>query len=135
MSTKISGDELESVIGDYLTEYTQEVKDKVKKLTEEVSEEAIEELKSTSPKKSGKYARAWKCKKEGNKIIIHNTKGQLTHLLERGHALWQGGRTRAFPHIKPVEQKTIKKYEEGVKKAIEESSWYTKKIKYANCIF
>lgn len=125
-TNRVTADELESVIGDYLTEYSQEVKDKVKKLTEEVSEEAIEELKSTSPKtsskKSGKYARAWKGKKEGNKIIIHNTKGQLTHLLERGHALWQGGRTRAFPHIKPVEQKIIKKYEEGVKKAIEESS-------------
>lgn len=125
-TNRVTADELESVIGDYLTEYSQEIKDKVKKLTEEVSEEAIEELKSTSPKKSGKYggkyARAWKGKKEGNKIIIHNTKGQLTHLLERGHALWQGGRTRAFPHIKPVEQKIIKKYEEGVKKAIEESS-------------
>lgn len=121
-TNRVTADELESVIGDYLTEYSQEVKDNVKKLTEEVSEEAIEELKNTSPKKSGKYARAWAGKKEGNKIIIYNAKGQLTHLLEHGHTLWQGGRTRAFPHIKPVEQNLIKKYEEGVKKAIEESS-------------
>lgn len=135
MSTKISAENLETVIGDYLTEYSQSVKEKINQAADDLSKEAIEELKSTSPKKSGKYARAWAGKKEGNKIIIYNAKGQLTHLLEHGHALWQGGRTRAFPHIKPVEQKTIKKYEEGVKKAIEESSWYTKKIKYANCIF
>ena len=135
MSTKISAENLETVIGDYLTEYSQSVKEKINKAADDLSKEAIEELKSTSPKKTGKYARAWTGKKEGNKIIIHNTKGQLTHLLEHGHALWQGGRTKAFPHIKPVEQKTIKKYEEGVKKAIEESSWYAKKIKYANSIF
>ena len=122
LSTKISAENLETVIGDYLTEYSQSVKEKINKAADDLSKEAIEELKSTSPKKTGKYARAWTGKKEGNKIIIHNTKGQLTHLLEHGHALWQGGRTKAFPHIKPVEQKTIKKYEEGVKKAIEESS-------------
>lgn len=122
LSTKVSAENLETVIGDYLTEYSQSVKEKINQAADDLSKEAIEELKSTSPKKTGKYARAWTGKKEGNKIIIHNTSGQLTHLLEHGHALWQGGRTKAFPHIKPVEQKTIKKYEEGVKKAIEESS-------------
>lgn len=122
LSTKISAENLETVIGDYLTEYSQSVKEKINKAADDLSKEAIEGLKSTSPKKSGKYARAWAGKKEGNKIIIYNAKGQLTHLLEHGHALWQGGRTRAIPHIKPVEQNLIQKYEEGVKKAIEESS-------------
>lgn len=70
LSTKISGDELESVIGDYLTEYTQEVKDKVKKLTEEVSEEAIEELKSTSPKKVVSMQEHGKGKKKVIKLLF-----------------------------------------------------------------
>lgn len=113
LSTKISAENLETVIGDYLTEYSQSVKEKINQAADDLSKEAIEELKSTSPKKSGKYARAWAGKKEGNKIIIYNAKGQLTHLLEHGHALWQGGRTRAIPHIKPVEQNLIKKYEGG----------------------
>lgn len=119
---KVSAEEIELAIGDYLNEYSEEVKKNIKDIADKVSEEAIEELKTTSPKKTGKYAKAWKGKKEGNKITIYNTKGQLTHLLEHGHALWQGGRARAFPHIKPVEQKLIKKYEQEVKKAIEKSS-------------
>lgn len=119
---KIAAEDIELLIGDYLNEYSEEVKEKVKKIADEVSKETVEELKTTSPKKTGKYAKAWKGRKEGNKIIIYNEKGQLTHLLEHGHALWQGGRTRAFPHIKPAEQKLIKKYEQEVKKTIEESS-------------
>lgn len=119
---KVAVGDIEPVIGDYLDEYSKEVKEKVKKATTGVAEDAIQELKAISPKKTGRYARSWKGKQEGNKITIYNTKGQLTHLLEHGHALWQGGRTRAFPHIKPVETKLIKDYEEEVKKAIEESS-------------
>lgn len=118
----IQAEEIEIAIGDYLTEYSQEVKEKVKNLADKVAKEAVEELKATSPKKTGKYSRAWNSKKEGDTIIIFNAKGQLTHLLENGHALWQGGRARAFPHIKPVETKVIKNFEEGVKKAIEESN-------------
>lgn len=70
LSTKVSADELESVIGDYLTEYTQDVKDKVKKLTEEVSEEAIEELKSTSPKKVVSMQEHGKEKKKVIKLLF-----------------------------------------------------------------
>lgn len=111
-------------IGDYLTEYTKEVKDGINKKADELSKEAVEKLKSTSPKKTGKYAKGWKTTKEGNTITIHNaTSGQLTHLLEFGHVTRNGrSRTAAQPHIAPVEEWLNKTYEDEVKKIIEKSN-------------
>ena len=43
----------------------------------------------------------------------------MTHLLEKGHANRDGGRTKAYPHIKPAEEEAVKEalklIEEGVK--------------------
>ena len=36
-------------------------------------------------------------------VLYNKTDGALTHLLEHGHALRQGGRSPAIVHIQPVE--------------------------------
>lgn len=106
-----------------LNGYAKEIKESVKSAQDEVAKEGVNELKSRSPKKSGKYAKDWTTKRDGSKIIIHNRKHyQLTHLLEKGHATRNGGRTKAMPHIAPVEQEVIKNYETKVKKAIEDAN-------------
>jgi hypothetical protein len=49
-------------------------------------------------------------------ITVYNkTDYQLTHLLEKGHAIAGGtGRVPAYPHIGPVERKYIPQYEERI---------------------
>lgn len=91
-----------------------EVSDDVRKASREgiaqVPKEAVKKLRATSPrrikggKQKGRYARGWRVKIEDTDAIVYNaTDAGLTHLLENGHAMPQGGRSRAIPHIKPVE--------------------------------
>lgn len=76
----------------------------------QVAKEAVTKLKSSSPHKTGKYARGWTTKQiDKNGIVIHNSKHyQLTHLLENGHVIRNKkgtyGRTSGIKHIQPVEQ-------------------------------
>ena len=52
----------------------------------QVAKEAVTQLRSSSPRKTGKYARGWTTKQiDKNGIVIQNSKHyQLTHLLENG---------------------------------------------------
>lgn len=127
MSSSIKVENLPKEVMKYLTDYVEDIEEGVEEVTDKVCKEAVTELKQTSPKRQGKrknpYYRGWTSKKEKKrrKYIrkIHNkTNYQLTHLLENGHATRNGGRTKAQPHIKPVEEKYNKLYEQEIKKVI-----------------
>lgn len=82
---------------------------------------AVQELKATSPKspRGGDYAKSWTMRKINGRIVVGNAKHyRLTHLLERGHATLDGGRTLPQPHIKPVEDKVIDYFEELVRRGL-----------------
>ena len=76
----------------------------------QVAKEAVSKLKSSSPRKTGKYAGGWTTKQiDKDGIVIHNSKHyQLTHLLENGHVIRNKkgtyGRTSGIKHIAPVEE-------------------------------
>lgn len=109
-----------------LENYTDEVVDAIRDVLEDVSEEAADELKSSSPKRTGKYARSWSSDNEMKRTymsaVVHNKRHyQLTHLLENGHARRGGGRNvPAVEHIGTVnehaQEKAVKKIEEAIKK-------------------
>ena len=107
-----------------LSQYTNEVSEAVKKAVDEVAKECKENIQADSPTKTGKYKKGWKVKTtfedtlQKRATVYNSTYGRLTHLLENGHALKRGGRTRAFPHIKKNEQKAVIELEKRVKEAI-----------------
>lgn len=115
MSKSIKPEELSKAIQDYLENYREDIQEDVEEVTDKVTKEARDELKQTSPKgkisRNPKYYKGWSVKisKKGatkyHKVIWNKTNYQLTHLLEFGHATRNGGRTRAIPHIRPVEEK------------------------------
>ena len=103
-----------------LRRYTDEVTEKVDQAAKEISTQAANKLKSTSPKRTGKYAASWTTKKVGDKWVVHNKKHyRLTHLLEKGHAKVNGGRVSAKVHIRPVEQEAINEFVSQVERAVE----------------
>lgn len=100
---------VEIQMADIMDEVGKTCKGVLKTQSEEVAKEAAEKLRSTSPKRKGKYAKGWKVTRQKDSLIVHNaTDYQLTHLLENGHVIRNKkgtyGRTTGNKHIKPVEE-------------------------------
>lgn len=126
MSKKVKVDDLSKAILEELKNYEGVTEEAAWEGVAETSQTALKQLHSAHPAGSGrygswdKYNKGWTVKKtkRDKTATIHNaTDYQLTHLLEKGHALVSGGRTQAFPHIAPVAEqcedellKNIKKY-------------------------
>ncbi|MED4052938.1 HK97 gp10 family phage protein [Niallia taxi] len=107
----VSINQLNNEIMRQLNIYTNEVKEKIIDTQQELGKEAVKELKSNSPKDTGDYRKGWRLKKDKDKVIVHNkTNYQLTHLLEKGHANRDGGRTTPQVHIDPVEERVVAEF-------------------------
>lgn len=106
--------DLTGQISEIFDDYQRDFKRKVNNSVDKVGKESVQQLKNTSPKKSGDYARGWRLKRERgrngiNDVTIHNaTDYSLTHLLENGHVIRNKkgtyGRTSGIKHIAPVEE-------------------------------
>lgn len=125
-------DDLDTVIGDILKEYADDVNKGLQTAVPKIAKIAQQEVKAGSPvrkkdtkkRRKGRYKRGWTVKEDvvdrlRVDYIVHNrTDYQLTHLLEKGHVLVRGGRTRgripAQVHIAPAEEHAIKNFEEAV---------------------
>ncbi|MFJ8119538.1 hypothetical protein ABH946_001207 [Bacillus sp. RC145] len=108
-----------SEIARELQRYAKVVEEDLENEIDEVADIAVGKLKQNSPKKTGGYRKGWRKKKEGKGVVLHNTKGQLTHLLENGHAKAGGGRVPAQVHIRPVEEYVIDELPRRIERAIE----------------
>ncbi|MGF9988063.1 HK97 gp10 family phage protein [Bacillus mycoides] len=102
-----------------LQRYANVVEEKLTTAQEDLADIAVSKLRQNSPKKTGGYRKGWRKKKDGNAVVIHNTKGQLTHLLENGHAKVGGGRVPEKVHIRPVEEYVIDELPRRIERAIE----------------
>ncbi|PFS71185.1 hypothetical protein COK56_29605 [Bacillus cereus] len=102
-----------------LQRYANVVEEELLTAQEEVADVAVGKLRQSGPKKTGAYRKGWRKKKEGNGVVVHNIKGQLTHLLENGHAKASGGRVPAQVHIRPVEEYVINEVPRRIERALE----------------
>ena len=121
----ISVDQLAAEIAKGLAEYSQDVVEKVNVSSEKVGKAAVKQLKQTSPKKTGKYAKSWTMATEKefgqpHKRIVHARAPhyRLVHLLEHGHAKVGGGRVAGIPHVRPAEEEVIREFTHEVEEAI-----------------
>ena len=116
--SKTTVDGLSKAIQKTLAEYEGVTIESMKAAVDKASKEAVRELKSSSPKRTGAYAKSWAAKKARltnkwayQKTVYNKEHYRLTHLLEKGHRVVgaKNGRTwvDARPHIEKVEQKAV----------------------------
>lgn len=116
---------------DVLNEYKEMSEEVIREGIDKGANEAKAVLRSTSPVRHdgrgtpGVYRKSWRVRttvntanKYGKTVYASGKQYALTHLLENGHALWQGGRSPAIPHIgeaqKQGEETAIKTIEGGL---------------------
>lgn len=127
---KVSIFDLASAITNELEDYSQQVTDNVKNAVDIVGKEVNEEIKKYIKFKqpTGKYVKSFRVRtsyesryNKRNTWHVANGHHRLTHLLEKGHALRGGGRSRAFPHIKYGDELAQRRMMELSKEAIEDA--------------
>lgn len=116
-------------IKDILNDYVKEVNDDMYTVAKQIANEYVNKIQNVSPinqkntKHKGRYKRGWRAKidrkqNDVNVIIYNQTDWQLTWLLEHGHLLRNGNRTRPKVHIAPVNDEAQQKFEDELIKRI-----------------
>lgn len=123
MAKTVKVDQLADEMVDLIKQYTDDVSNSIEQKLDSVADNILNEVQATAPKRTGKYAKGFKITKQGyynkSKRVIWNKKDyRRVHLLEFGHALWQGGRARAFPHLRPAYDKFGARLPDDIKKII-----------------
>lgn len=123
---KIPMDKFEETVDRILKEYGKECFDAIEPLCKLYAQKGAAELRQESINrgwgKTTEYPEGWTTRYEENRYskqgIIFNKISGMPHLLENGHALPQGGRSKAYVHIAPVEDKISEEFEKAVRKAL-----------------
>ncbi|WP_461369002.1 HK97 gp10 family phage protein [Candidatus Darwinibacter acetoxidans] len=117
----IKVDELAGEIVLAIQAYTEDVSEAIDQAARDTAKAMAKDLRETSPKDTGEYAKGWTYRKEapGSYRVYNKKKPQLTHLLEHGHAKAGGGRVEGIPHIKPAEDRYVPEFEKKVQQILE----------------
>ena len=127
MATNIQASELASTITDWLTQYNEEATKVAKEVVDEMTEQVMEETKSHISWNDKVYSKNFAIKKsfedkrnKRNTWYVKPPYYRLTHLLEFGHATRNGGRTKAYPHVRYGQEILNEQFEKLMKEKLEQ---------------
>lgn len=126
MATKVEVNEMANEVVKWLTEYSEEVTEVAKEVVDKVAEECFDEVKNHITWKDKKYSQSFAINKSFDDKrnrrrtwYVKSPHYRLTHLLEFGHVTRNGGRTKAYPHVKYGDEYVKNNFEREMKEAIE----------------
>ena len=120
MAQKVDISKIDTAIMKALDKYAEDLQGNLDTITKSVARAGARELqqKSASAFKGEKYQKGWKVQinnsRTGTTATIYNQRPGLPHLLEKGHAKRNGGRVEGRPHIAPVEEELIDKFQKEI---------------------
>ena len=124
MATKVKVNELADAIVQGMQAYSELATEEVKKAVKKAGTSVKKDIMANAPSDTGAYSKSWtvKATKETSNsleiTVYSRNKYQLAHLLEKGHALRNGGRAPAQPHIAPAEESAIKELEQKLGRSL-----------------
>lgn len=126
---------LNEQMAEVLTIYTEDINEKLRGLTQESMKKLVKETKATAPRgrRKGQYRKNITADYTGTRKSARGLRGQkvnaiwyvkapdyrLTHLLVKGHATKDGGRTTPNPFLHNAIDKVLPEYEQKVQEAIQ----------------
>lgn len=122
---RVESDELSTQIKRCIEQYSSDVREEIAAGMKTVAASALNQVKSRSPKRTGKYSRGWKVTEQNGAGLIgfevhqNSRQARLTHLLEDGHRTRnKKGWVKAQPHIRAVEQEAENEALKVIEKAV-----------------
>ena len=129
MANSIDIDNLEKVLSEELTMYCDDITKGIKKASDDTMKDLVKNTKKDANKRTGKYAKSIASKRTRetkrsrvNTWYVKDPEYRKSHLLEKGHATRNGGRTKAFNFISKNEEIAVKEYEKKVEEVIKNGS-------------
>lgn len=125
--SRVSIADLDTVLAQNLTLYHQNVNEAIDQASEKAVKDLVKRTKATAPKgERGSYrkniaSKLLKKTKNGSTYVwyVKAPDHRLTHLLVKGHAKKNGGRTRADPFLQNALDETLPEYENAIKEALQ----------------
>lgn len=132
MAVKVNASDFAYEVNKILGEYQRGLYTQLEPTMRKTANETRKVLRSTSPKRTGKYGRGWEYELKvnsrlgGGSITLYDARPGLTHLLEKGHVTRNGldrsyPATPAHPHIAAAQEQAEKQFLENLQKVLGEA--------------
>lgn len=132
MAVKVNASDFAYEVNKILGEYQRGLYTQLEPTMRKTANETRKVLRSTSPKRTGKYGRGWEYELKvnsrlgGGSITLYDARHGLTHLLEKGHVTRNGmdrsyPATPAHPHIAAAQEQAEKQFLENLQKVLGEA--------------
>ena len=124
----ITIDQLGDAITAQLTSFEQHVREGVKRAVDETMDEMVKETKSAAQVRTGRYKRKISATVDENTLMTYSKVWhvkkpdyRLAHLLDKGHALRDGGRYGGNQHVRSAENRAVENFQRKIEEVIRDA--------------